>query len=140
MAGMSSDSREMDFQARFEKALTAVPLFKYCNIIFGLGNLNSAKTYSVEQLVTDADMAGALRCLFPAKTESDGRQVCDLIKSVSPGGHYLCEDHTLHHFRNYWRPLFSTALLNILPTIAGMFFMNGCKSAPRPSWHSLWKN
>jgi trimethylamine:corrinoid methyltransferase-like protein len=82
----------------------------------------------VEQLVTDADMAGVLRCLLPAKTESDGRQVCDLIKSVSPDGHYLFEDRALHHFRNYWWPLFSTAVLNILPTIAGMFFLTDAKA------------
>jgi trimethylamine:corrinoid methyltransferase-like protein len=35
---------------------------------------------------------------------NEGRLVCDLIKKVGPGRHYLEEAHTMDHFRAYWRP------------------------------------
>lgn len=104
MGGLSTDSKFMDFQAGFEKALTAVPLLNYSNILFGLGNMNSANTYSVGQLVADADLVDALKALIPQSPDTDTRNVCDLIKRVGPGGHYLVEDHTLTNFRKYWRP------------------------------------
>ena len=106
MGGLSSDSKFIDVQAGFEKALTAIPLLDCANLIFGLGVLNSGNTYSLEQLVLDADLVGALKCLSPGKIETDGRKACDLIKKIGPLEHYLMEDHTLEHFREFWRPQF----------------------------------
>lgn len=39
-----------------------------------------------------------------------GRETCDLIKKIGPCKHYLTDDHTLTHFREYWRSKFLNRL------------------------------
>jgi trimethylamine--corrinoid protein Co-methyltransferase len=116
IGGLSSDADEIDFQAGFEKALTAIPLLDRVNIMFGLGILNSGNTYSLEQLVLDADVAGALKTLSLDGLDGEGREVCDLIKKIGPCNHYLAEDHTLKHFREYWRPQFFNRSIDTGPS------------------------
>jgi trimethylamine--corrinoid protein Co-methyltransferase len=104
MGGLSTDSKHLDVQSGFEKAMTAIPLLGKANVIFGPGVLNSGNTYSLEQLVIDADAIGALRKMNNPVDASEGRRACDLIKAIGPGHHYLEADHTMAHFRAYWRP------------------------------------
>lgn len=104
--GLSCDAKFIDFQAGFEKALTAIPLLDCANMISGMGLMNSADTYSVEQLVLDAEVVSALKCLGQKVMGSDSREECDLIKRLGPRKHYLTEDHTLTHFCRLWRPDF----------------------------------
>ena len=106
MGGLSCDSKYIDVQSGFEKAMTAIPLLECANVIFGLGVLNSGNTYSLEQFVLDADTIGALKCLTSERIASDGRETCNLIKKIGPCKHYLTDDHTLAHFREYWRSKF----------------------------------
>ena len=104
MGGLSTDSKHVDVQSGFEKAMTAIPLLGRANVIFGPGVLNSGNTYSLEQLVIDADAIGGLRKLNNPIDALEGRRACDLIKTIGPGHHYLEADHTMAHFRAYWRP------------------------------------
>jgi len=105
MGGLSSDADRVDFQAGFEKALTAIPLLERVNILFGVGMLHAGNTYSLQQFVLDAEAAGALKALA-AEREDDGRETCDLIKKIGACNHYLLEPHTLKHYGRYWRPQF----------------------------------
>lgn len=104
MGGLSTDSKHMDVQSGYEKAMTAIPLLERADVIFGPGILNSGNTYSLQQLVIDADAIGALRKMNSPIDVSQGRSACDLIKEIRPGHHYLEADHTLAHFRSYWLP------------------------------------
>ena len=104
MGGLSTDSKHMDVQSGYEKAMTAIPLLGRADVIFGPGVLNSGNTYSLEQLVIDADAIGGLRKMNNPIDASEGRRACDLIKAIGPGHHYLEADHTMAHFRAYRRP------------------------------------
>lgn len=106
MGGLSTDSKYMDFQCGFEKTITTLPLLDYANMISGMALINSANTYSVEQLIYDAEIAEAMKKYIHNKQLSEGHEERDLIQKIGPMGHFLLEDHTAEHFRDFWQPNF----------------------------------
>jgi len=115
MGGLSTDSKYMDFQCGFEKAITTLPLLDYTNMVSGMALLNSASTYSVEQLIYDAEIAEAMKKYKLNENLSDGNEECELIKKVGPMGHFLLEDHTAEHFRDFWQPAFMNRTCGFSP-------------------------
>ena len=64
--GLSSDAKEVDAQAGFEKALTALPLILAgADIIYGVGATDAGSTISYTQMVLDDELAAGLRRLVP---------------------------------------------------------------------------
>jgi trimethylamine--corrinoid protein Co-methyltransferase len=103
--GFSTDAKELDAQAGFEKALTAVPLLlEEADIIYGVGAIDAGATISYTQMVLDDEMIAGLRRMM----EGIGRHELDeevaLIKANTPRGNFLKEKHTRRTFREHWQP------------------------------------
>ena len=103
VGGLSTDARDLDAQAGFEKALTALPLMGEANLIFGMGVIDSANSYSYEQLILDNEFVGALKKVEKGLNKGDGKEEVELIKLLGPKKDYLSEMHTVRNYREYWR-------------------------------------
>jgi trimethylamine--corrinoid protein Co-methyltransferase len=103
VGGLSTDAYDVDVQAGFEKALTAMPLLNEASVIFGMGVMDSANSYSYEQLVLDNEFVAALKRVSRGLELTDGAEELELIKAVGPKKNYLLEPHTVRHCRDYWR-------------------------------------
>jgi trimethylamine--corrinoid protein Co-methyltransferase len=108
MGGLSTDAQELDEQAGFEKVLTLWPLMGKASLVFGMGVMDSANTYSFEQLVLDDEMIGAIKRLHGGIDPTPLAEELSLIKQIGWSGEYLSTDHTLAHFRRHWLPDFMT--------------------------------
>jgi trimethylamine--corrinoid protein Co-methyltransferase len=103
MGGLSTDARKLDVQAGFEKAITALPLMGEASVIFGMGVIDSANSYSYEQLILDNEWVGALKKIQKSLNIKEDQEEIELIKLIGPKGSYLGEIHTAKHCRDYWR-------------------------------------
>lgn len=104
MGGLSTDAKELDEQAGFEKALTLWPLMGKADLVFGMGVMDSAGTYSFEQLVLDNEMIGAMKRLCQEIDSTLLPEELSLIKQIGWSGEYLSAEYTLAHFRSHWQP------------------------------------
>jgi len=104
MGGLSTDAKDFDEQAGFEKALSVWPLMSKASLVFGMGLMDSANTYALEQLVLDDEMVGGMRRARMGIKLGDLAEEMALIKSIGFTGEYLSADHTLRNFRSNWQP------------------------------------
>ena len=107
--GMTSvghtDAKMPGSQAGFEKVLTALPVvLAGANLIFGAGAIDSANTYSYEQMIIDDEIWGALLKVAQGFEVNEETLAVDSIKKVGVGNHFLGEKHTLKHVGEYWYP------------------------------------
>lgn len=104
MGGLSTDAKQHDEQAGSEKVNTCLPLMGRAGLVYGMGNIDSAGTYSYEQLVIDNEIASAIRTVHKGFSESIIDDELALIKKLGFKGDYLMEPHTLKNCRSYWQP------------------------------------
>jgi len=99
---MCTDSFTDDEQASMEKVLTAFAhVLGGVNIIWGMGQLESEKTLSPVQLVTDDEVARALLRWWDGFSVDDESLAYEVIRDhVENGEDFLGHDHTLAHFRS----------------------------------------
>jgi trimethylamine--corrinoid protein Co-methyltransferase len=103
--GLSSDAKELDVQAGFEKAVTAFPLLLAgADIIYGIGAIDAGSTISYFQMVLDDELAAGLRRMMEGIAPHDIEEEIDLIKQNTPRGNFLREKHTRRNFRQHWQP------------------------------------
>jgi trimethylamine--corrinoid protein Co-methyltransferase len=103
--GLSSDAKDLDAQAGFEKAITAIPLLlEGADIIYGVGAVDAGSSISYTQLVLDDEMAAGLRRLMEGVESHDLAEEVALIKANTPRGNFLRERHTRRTFREHWQP------------------------------------
>jgi trimethylamine--corrinoid protein Co-methyltransferase len=103
--GLSSDAKEVDAQAGFEKAVTALPLLlERASIIYGVGTTDSGSAISARQMVLDDELIAGLRRLMQGITLHDLEEEVALIKSKTPRGSFLGTHHTRRTFREHWQP------------------------------------
>jgi trimethylamine--corrinoid protein Co-methyltransferase len=103
--GLSSDAKELDSQAGFEKAVTAVPLLQEkANIIYGVGAVDAGNTISYLQMVMDDEFIAGLRRMVEGITSHDLNEEVALIKANTPRGNFLKAKHTRRTFREHWLP------------------------------------
>lgn len=107
VGGLSTDGKLPGDQAMFEKTMTALPsVLAGTDAIFGPAVLSSATTYSVEQLVVDDEVAGALMQVARGMQVDDESLALGLIDRLGPGGGFIGTKHTLEHMRrDIWMPL-----------------------------------
>lgn len=108
MGGLSTDAKMFDEQAGFEKAMTVLPLLGKADMIFGMGMMDSAGTYSAVQLVLDDEFASAARRMHRGVDVGGLDEERALVERLSWSGEYLTTKHTLRHCREYWRPRLMT--------------------------------
>jgi len=105
VGGLNTDATIPGSQSTFEKTATTLPLtLAGADIIHGAGCINSALTYSFEQLVMDDEIAGAISKITNGLEVNEETLALDAIKKIGIGGHFLAEKHTLAHFQEVWRP------------------------------------
>ena len=103
--GLSSDAKEVDAQAGFEKAVTALPLLlERASIIYGVGATDSGAAISPLQMILDDELIAGLRRLMQGITMHDLEEEVALIKSKTPRGSFLGTEHTRRTFREHWQP------------------------------------
>ncbi|MFH2040038.1 MAG: trimethylamine methyltransferase family protein [Chloroflexota bacterium] len=103
--GLSSDAKELDVQAGFEKAITAVPLLlKGASIIYGVGATDAGSEISYSQMIMDAEFIGGLRRMMQGISLHDLDEEVELIKSNTPRGNFLKDKHTRIHYSQHWQP------------------------------------
>jgi len=103
--GLSSDAKELDAQAGFEKALTAFPLLMQgASIIYGVGATDAGSSISYTQMILDDEIIGALRRMMEGITLHDLEEEVALIKANTPRGNFLKAEHTRRAFREHWLP------------------------------------
>jgi trimethylamine---corrinoid protein Co-methyltransferase len=103
--GLSSDAKELDAQAGFEKAITAFPLLQAgADIIYGVGATDAGSSISYTQMVLDDELIAGLRRLMEGISVHDLDEEVALIKDRTPRGHFLGAKHTRRVFREHWRP------------------------------------
>ena len=106
VGGISTDGKVPGDQAMFEKVMTGMaPVMAGADMVFGPAMLSSATTYSVEQLVMDDEVAGALARVRQGMQVDDESLALSLIDKAGPGGEFIGTRHTLEHFKNeIWMP------------------------------------
>lgn len=101
-----TDAQIPGSQAGFEKAITALPVvLAGAELILGAGAVDSANTYSYEQLVIDDEIWGALLRIQRGFEVDEDTIAEELIEKVGVGKHFIGEKHTLAHIRSeQWYP------------------------------------
>lgn len=103
--GLSSDAKQLDAQAGYEKAVTAVPLLLAgAEIIYGVGATDAGSTISYTQMVLDNEFIAGLRRMMQGIGLHDLEEEITLIKANTPRGNFLKEKHTRRNFREHWQP------------------------------------
>jgi trimethylamine--corrinoid protein Co-methyltransferase len=78
------------------------------SIVSSLGEMDSANTYSFEQLVLDDEMISAVRKVHQGLSPAVFEEELSVIYEVGWSGNYLSTEHTLKHYKNFWRPSLMT--------------------------------
>ena len=103
--GLSTDAKELDAQAGYEKAVTAVPLLlEGADIIYGVGAVDAGSSISYTQVVLDDELIAGLRRMMQGITVHDLEEEVALIKANTPRGNFLKARHTRRTFRQHWLP------------------------------------
>jgi trimethylamine--corrinoid protein Co-methyltransferase len=103
--GLSSDAKELDAQAGFEKAVTAIPLMlDGADIIYGVGAIDAGSSISYTQMILDDELIAGLRRMVEGITLHDVKEEVALIKANTPRGNFLRQKHTKARSRQHWLP------------------------------------
>jgi len=103
--GLSSDAKQLDAQAGFEKVNTAIPLLQQgATIIYGVGAVDAGSTISYTQMVFDNEIIAGLRRMWGGISIHDPAEEVELIKSLTPRGNFMSAPHTLRNYRQHWYP------------------------------------
>lgn len=97
---MSTESMLVDPQASLEKMMTGlVHSLSHVNIIWGIGQLESQLSLSMEQAVIDNDIATIIYRIQRGVKVDKETLTLDLIREMGFQGDYLSTEHTLQHFK-----------------------------------------
>jgi trimethylamine--corrinoid protein Co-methyltransferase len=100
-----SDSKSLDTQAAAEAALSiAIAGLSGANLIHDVGYLESGLLGSLDMLVLSDEIIGMVRHVLAGIAVDDEHLALDVVARVGPGGHFLADDHTYTHFREFWSP------------------------------------
>jgi len=103
--GLSSDAKELDVQAGFEKVNTSIPLLQHgASIIYGVGAIDAGSTISYTQMVMDDEIIAGIRRMWGGITLHDPAEEVELIKSLTPRGNFMSARHTKRNYRRHWYP------------------------------------
>ncbi len=103
--GLSADAKELDAQAGFEKAVTAVPLLlEQASIIYGVGATDAGSSISYTQMILDDEFIAGLRRMMQGITLHDLEEEVALIKANTPRGNFLSAKHTRRNYPEHWAP------------------------------------
>ena len=97
---MSSDNFLCDEQSVLEKATTALlHALGGVNIVWGVGQLETEFTLSMEQAIIDNELAGTVLRAQRGIEVTDETIAENVIRDCAATGDFLSHEHTLTHFR-----------------------------------------
>jgi trimethylamine--corrinoid protein Co-methyltransferase len=100
-----TDTKKMDVQSAMEASLSInAAMMSGANFVHDNGYTESGLTGDVFQTVMDDEIIAMARVVERGVEVSEDTLAVEQINNVGPGGHYLYEDHTMEHFRDYWMP------------------------------------
>ena len=103
--GLSSDAKQLDAQAGFEKVNTAIPLLQQgATIIYGVGATDAGSTISYTQMVFDNEIIAGVRRMWEGISLHDPTEEVELIKAQTPRGNFMSAPHTMRNYRRHWYP------------------------------------
>ncbi|HJN16226.1 MAG TPA: trimethylamine methyltransferase family protein [Armatimonadota bacterium] len=98
---MSTESCVPDAQAGLEKVVTGMQhALAGVNIIWGIGQLDSQQSLSMEMAVIDNDIAGQLLRAQKGVPVNDEMLAMPVLDEVGIGGTFMTHDHTLDNYRD----------------------------------------
>ena len=102
-----TDSKMVDQQAAIESTFSCLlSAMSGANLVHDVGLMDNGTALSLELMVMNNEIIGMIRQIMGGIEVSEESLALDLIDKVGPQGHFLSEDHTLKHFRKFWRPQF----------------------------------
>jgi trimethylamine--corrinoid protein Co-methyltransferase len=103
--GGASNARTVDEQSALEATFSLVTAAAQAGagLVHDVGTMDAGMTCSMEQLVLCNEVIDVVRQIMKGMEVSAETLAFDVIEKVGPGGHYLAEEHTLHHFREHHR-------------------------------------
>ncbi len=101
-----SDSKVIDTQLAIEAAFSIlVAGLSGANLIHDCNLMDKGVTGSLELTVLDDEIIGMVKRILRGIEVNDDTLAVDVIDHVSPGGHFLGEEHTIERFRDeFWWP------------------------------------
>jgi trimethylamine---corrinoid protein Co-methyltransferase len=100
-------SKSPDWQAGVENGLSSfASLISGADMCSGAGLLYAARTFSLEEMLLDAEVWSLVAHLAPGLSVTDEDLAVEAIELVGPAGDFLAEDHTLANMRRLWQPRF----------------------------------
>jgi trimethylamine--corrinoid protein Co-methyltransferase len=101
----ATGAKASDWQAGLENGLSGfASLVSGADMCSGAGLLYAARTFSLEQMVLDAEAWSLLASVGSGLPVDDEDLAVEAIAAVGPAGDYLTEDHTIAHMRRLWQP------------------------------------
>ncbi len=101
----ATGSKASDWQAGVENGMSGfASLVSGADMCSGAGLLYAARTFSMEQMLLDADVWSLLASLAQGLPVGDEDLAVEAIAAVGPAGDFLTEDHTIAHMRRLWQP------------------------------------
>ncbi len=106
--GGRTDSKEPDFQAGAEYALSAfIETLCGAGMIHDVGYLATGMVSSYEMVIMVNDLIGMIKRIMRSFSINSETLAEEVIHKVGPGGEYLTQEHTRKHFRReLWFPEF----------------------------------
>lgn len=101
-----SDAKTLDPEAGIESAFSCLAqALGGVNLIHDVGYLDMGMICSAEMLVLGDEVIGMVKRFIQGIEVNPDTLAREIIEKVGPGGNFLQEEHTLHHFRNeHWIP------------------------------------
>jgi trimethylamine--corrinoid protein Co-methyltransferase len=97
-----SNSKVVDPQAAIEATNSILgSALAGSNLIHDVGIIDNGMTVSLEALVMCDEIIAMTRRIAGGILVDEESLAFDVMKKVGPGGHFLEEQHTLHHFREH---------------------------------------
>lgn len=101
----ATGSKSADWQGGIENALSVIASWLGgADMLCGAGLLYGARTFSLTELLLDAELFALVRSMSNGVADADEHLAVDVIGEVGPGGHFLAQPHTLRHMRAQWQP------------------------------------
>lgn len=102
----ATDSKVLDAQAGLESAFSILAQgLAGLNLIHDVGYMDMGMVCSADMLVLGNEIIGMTKRFIRGVEVNAETLAREVIEQVGPGGHFLQEDHTYHHFREQlWMP------------------------------------
>jgi trimethylamine--corrinoid protein Co-methyltransferase len=99
LSWVSSDSKTVNGQSILEKAMSiTVHMLAGNSLIWGLGNMESQASMSLEQTIIDEEIVRPVKRLREGVEVNMETIALEAVKRVGVGGNFLSEKHTSTHY------------------------------------------